>query len=249
MALGQRTVFLGFFFLCAVLLRGDVVLGMKRPELLAELGKPTTSATRGPREILSFPHGVRIVLREGVVTEIEGYPPDPSLLEGNVEAAKVSAQNVATPTPKPTPKKDKPASAAVSVRSSPDAPWPPPVPNWRILAELAVELVAQYLLALVVIKITCQIQHIDALWSQVSAIAGIDLLLQTLFTVAIVWLTGNLRYGVAGAALPGFAMLWTIRRYCFDEHRNRSGTTAVVAKIAAVGLYVGFLYASAWLPE
>lgn len=234
--------------LCLVLglgagLRGEVTIGMSREALIAELGRPTAVAARGNREILNFPLGVRIVLRQGVVAEIEGYPPDPSLLEPPITASHVSAQSLAAPTPAPAGDAPRPSSLA-ETSAKVAGKWPPPVPDWRVLAGLGVELFVQYLLTVLVVRITVALLQIEALWSGINAIASIDFVLQTVATVGIVWLTGNLRYGIVGALLPGVAMLLSVPRYCFDEHRNRSANIALVAKTFSVSLYIGFLVAA-----
>ena len=50
----------------------DVYLGMPRDELIKTLGSPESSGSLGTKEILKFANGARIILRDGVVRQVEG---------------------------------------------------------------------------------------------------------------------------------------------------------------------------------
>jgi hypothetical protein len=49
---------------------GAVDIGMARLLVIHELGHPTSSVARGNTEIMTYPKGVRITLRDGKVTEV-----------------------------------------------------------------------------------------------------------------------------------------------------------------------------------
>lgn len=68
-----------------------------RAEVLQELGRPTSSITRGGREVMLFPNGVRIELERGKVVFIHGIEPS----EGSAAAPEVVAAEPAPVAPPP----------------------------------------------------------------------------------------------------------------------------------------------------
>ncbi|MEO6567455.1 MAG: hypothetical protein ABIO94_01730 [Opitutaceae bacterium] len=86
-------------------LAADILLGSTREAVITELGKPTSVARRGTREILLYPKGVRIELNGNLVVDLKGYIP--------------SGPALAPPKPAPVPV---PAAVAVQTGISPAAP-------------------------------------------------------------------------------------------------------------------------------
>jgi hypothetical protein len=87
-----------------------VSLGASKEDVIAELGKPTSQAARGEREILSYPRGVRIELVGGRVENATGLQLEIP------EAAK----------PEPAPESKPPASAPAPALPKPADPRPAP---------------------------------------------------------------------------------------------------------------------------
>ena len=83
----------------------DIMIGSTRAEVLVELGKPTSAARRGTREILLYPKGVRIELEGTEVTDIKGYVPTGVSPHAEVPAPiPFATASVPSATPAPTKK-------------------------------------------------------------------------------------------------------------------------------------------------
>lgn len=252
--------FAGFF--SATLAHADIVIGSKRADVIAELGKPSSSARRGAREILQYPKGVRIELEAEMVADIKGYTPPGT-----------PTPTTAKPTPAPPPA-PAPAPAAKSAVATP-APAPATVPakapvpavktseipkDLRDAVEeededdkasetslgvaigiAAVMLAAQFLLTFAALKIAFHRHQMDALWTGILAITGIDVGLQTLIAVVIYFQDGEVQLGIAGTGLPGLAMIWSIRHFCLDQRWGRAFATTGAVKTASVLLHIGLI--------
>lgn len=68
------------FLFTALNLEAEVWVGMKKGELLKELGAPQSSLTAGPKELHRYSDGRRVEILNDRVTELIGFPPD-SIIE------------------------------------------------------------------------------------------------------------------------------------------------------------------------
>lgn len=80
-----------------------------RAEVLRELGRPTSSITRGGREVMLFPNGVRIEFERGRVVFMQGIEPTEGSGSGPTAA---EAEPDAPPPPDAVPKPAEPAAMA-----------------------------------------------------------------------------------------------------------------------------------------
>jgi hypothetical protein len=254
-ALARFTVLAFFAAFFAGSSRADITVGSTRNEVITELGRPSSAARRGSHEVLIYPKGVRIELEADAVVDIKGYVPTgvspakatpaaPAAVPSSppvVAPAKLNAPPPAITTPPTTSKPSESAhKAAAKIEFEADAE--PPEPTLGIaIGVVAVMLFAQFLLTFTALKIAFHYHQMDALWSGILAITGIDVALQTLFAVLLFFHNGEVRLGVAGTGLPGLAMIWSIRHFCLDQRWKRAFATASAVKIAAILLNLGLL--------
>jgi len=214
---------------------------------------------RGDHEIFLYPKGARVEFVDGKVVDVKGsLPPAPAApvapaTPAEVAATAPSAAPVAAPanpTPAPPPRVDKPAITpppAPAVASPPE-PIYPDDEDARMgltigiaIITLIVMLVLQFGLTFAALKIAFHYHQMDALWSGILAITGIDVALQTVMAVVHYFQSGELLLGPAGTGLPGFAMIFTIRKFCLDQRWQRAVATTGAVKVASILLTLGLL--------
>jgi hypothetical protein len=235
----------------------DIMIGSKRADVIAELGKPSSSASRGAREILQYPKGVRIELEGGTVADIKGYSP-PGAPEPTVTAAPSAPATVQkTVAPAPSTPTASPATAPISAA-------PKKAANDRdeddedekemeedeetsemsvgvMIGIAAVMLAAQFLLTFAALKIAFHYHQMDALWSGILAITAIDVGLQALIGVFLYFQAGEEHLGIAGTGLPGLVMIWSVRHFCLDQRWSRAFATVGAVKVASILLHLGLI--------
>lgn len=124
MVAALRLATLAILGFCLTAVRADIVAGTKRADVIAELGKPSSTASRGSREILQYPKGLRLELEGGVVVDIRGYVP-----QGVSPADIAAAAEPPPPKPKAETKSPAPATSKSSTGTAvKNAPPPPPAP-------------------------------------------------------------------------------------------------------------------------
>lgn len=246
-------------FVSAAALRADLMVGSKRDQVIAELGKPTSAARRGTHEILSYPKGVRIELEGNEVSDIKGYIPQ-GVSPSAIVATPPPTTSPAAPSSAKTPSIPSATASAASAHPSPaaaptgkthseedlaseepDREREPETSLGFAIGVAAVMLAAQFLLTFTALKIAFHYHQMDALWSGILAITGIDVVLQTLFAVFLYFHNGEVRLGIAGTGLPGLAMIWSIRHFCLDQRWNRAFATTSAVKVASILLNLGLL--------
>src|SRR5215216_4366692 len=89
-------LFLTIFCLSGLTKIFAVEIGMERIYVIHELGRPTYSVAKSGTEVLTYPGGVRITLKNGRVSELTGIKPT----EGAIRSPETPA-NVPASEPKP----------------------------------------------------------------------------------------------------------------------------------------------------
>lgn len=246
----------GFF--AVVLAHADIVIGSKRADVVAELGKPSSSARRGAREILLYPKGVRIELEADVVADIKGYIPP-----GAPTAAAPSSPETPASAPAPAPgapEKSAPNGGAPAKKSTPDeedfnpaiaanalgdevakmeTAWggaPPPLPDHESTSwiELTIGLFLRFAYTIVALRVGFKYWEMDAFWSGTLAIAAIDALVHGAL-IALGPVTGGFTtLGGVENAIPWMVMIFTIRHFCFNKRIQNAVLTAGAVKVVAM---------------
>lgn len=265
----RRLVLLAAFFALPAALLAEIGMGDSRDAVLNAHGRPTSVLRRSGREIFLYPKGGRVEFIEGKVVDVKGpLPPAPATpivpaAPAEEPAAPPAAAPTATSTPASAPPvvADKPTTAPAN--APPVAPTPttaqkttPAAPETLdpddeemstdmsigvAIVTLAVMLVLQFGLTLAALKIAFHYHQMDALWSGLLIIAGTDVALQMVFAIVGYFQSGELLLGPAGTGLPGFAMIFTMRKFCLDERWSRAVATVGAVKVASILLNFGLL--------
>ena len=229
-------------------------VGANRGAVIGELGEPSSQASRGNVEILSYPRGVRVILVNGRVDRAEGveltvFPDafaDPSEAprerdslstdedpgaegessgpHGQASAHAVSRSSAPVETPQRTGAED----ATEEEEDSTLAPGTLPVAAALVLLGL------HLVVTLIGLKIAFRYWEMDAFLSGMLAIAVIDVVLHAALA-ALGPLTGGITsMRAVENGIPGFVMIFTIRHYCFNKDLSDAIQTAAVVKVAVI---------------
>ncbi|MEO7414597.1 MAG: hypothetical protein ABIZ81_14705 [Opitutaceae bacterium] len=228
----------------------DIVNGSQRAEIIAELGKPTSTARLGGREILQY-KGARFELVNDAVVDIKGYvpapapvgalpKPTPAVIEGpKVEEAEpldaqLSALSAGTEV--------NPAIAANALGdevAKMNTAWGtlPPVPEKPAAGwlETAVIVLLHFGFTILALSIAFKYWEMDALWTGTLAIAAIDVVLYGLLIVLGPSTGGFTSMSGVQTSVPGVVMIFTVRHFCFNKNlQNALLTTAVVKLVVMI---------------
>jgi hypothetical protein len=247
----SRSLLVLCVLLFASLLQADTGVGDTRDEVIRAHGNPTSHAQRGDREILMYPHGARVELIGGKVVDVKGTLPtavvEPTPPE-TTPASAATTPNPATkpvtvpaPAPKATPK-DQTVDSGSALDAlgkhieKMDTAWGerPKLPpqntelNWP---KLAVSLVLHFAITLLALRIAFKIEEMDALWSGVFAITGIDLLVYAVLEILGPVTDGISSGGAVEGGLGALVMVCTIQKFCFTKKLPYAIATAMGVKL------------------
>lgn len=248
MVAARRLVALAFFgVFFVVLVRADIVIGSPRADVVAELGKPSSSARRGTRELLLFPKNVRIELDAEVVVDIKGYSPTSAPAEP-APSQPAPAAPAAQAAPAASEKKAadaedsfNPAVAANALGDEVakwDTAWGPrpeaTVKHTPELLEIALGLALHFGFTVLALRIAFKYWEMDAFWTGTLAIAALDTAQHGILE-ALGPVTGGLTTmsGIQNS-LPGVVMIFTIRHFCFNKRIQNAVLTASAVKVVVL---------------
>lgn len=253
---------LGLFF--APLAIADIVNGSSRADVVAELGKPLSTAQRGPVEILNYPKKVKIELENGVVVDIRGYTPAGVTLP-TATAAKEEKPTTApsTPASEPSPAKKTPPKKPEKNEEDEDVAASNPAVGANLLGdkvekmntawgdapvapkkkafdlpELLVGLALHFVLTIVGLRLAFKYWEMDAFWSGTFAIASIDTVIKGIMEGLDPITQGFSTLGHVDAAVAWLVMIGTIRHFCFNKRIQNAVLTAAFVKTAVTIIYI-----------
>lgn len=234
----------------------EVLVGQSREEVLQQIGKPTSRASRGGREFFMYPNGGRVEFEAGKVVDIKGPLPSAPAVTVVAESpsaeatAKDAARGAAPTTKNASPNVPGNTTTAAEPVWSPaagveglskavermDTAWGerPPAPpadeplNWpRTIASLLLH----FGVTLLALKIAFKFEEMDAFWSGVLAIAAIDLAVHGLLEAL-----GPVTYGISTAGgvqsgIGALVMVGTIQKFCFNKRLQNAVITAMSVKL------------------
>lgn len=242
----------------ATFAHADVGVGDDRDAVLQQLGAPSARAQRGNREIFMYPHGGRIELIDGKVTQVQGplpvaaSPSSPAPVASPTETTNTAptastakaGQPPTTKTPNAKPAADElegtnPAIASESLGrqvekmdtawgQKPTLPTRPTGIEWP---KLLVEIALHFGITLLGLRIAFKVEEMDALWSGVLAIAGIDVALYTLLEVLGPVTSGISSMGAVESGVGALVMVYTIQKFCFNKRLQNAVVTAMSVKL------------------
>lgn len=253
--------------LAAAFCRGDIGIGDPREEVLRQVGKPTSIARRGDHEIFLYPKGARIELVQGKVTDVKGplpivvatpTPTTPRPPDATTETT--AAPPKTSPTPPPAPAQKAPATKATPTfeNYSPaeashqlaqevekmNTPWGVAPPRHEAhspldsLPSFLTGLALRFTFTIIALKLAFKYWEMDAFWSGIFLIAGIDLVLHAGLEL-LGPLTGGLSTMVAVEnGIPGLVLIYTINRFCFNKRIQNAVITAAAVKLVVTLCYI-----------
>ena len=239
-AVGERIIrhwpslAVAFCLFCAAELAA-VEIGMNRNLVVHELGQPISSVARSTTEVMTYPGGVRITLKDGRVSAVTGLKPTAS-------AAVAAPEKEAPAEPVPTKAEAEAMARAEKKEAEADAkartemektigdlenmhnqpPVPKVMPKFEPLG-FAIGLAVKWLLTLAALKLSCKYWGAEVFWSGLMTVALVDVALK-----AVLGLIGLLLLKLptlfnADDALAGIAMVFVLRKVSI----NRSLAQAV----------------------
>jgi hypothetical protein len=252
-ALARVTVFGLLAVFSAGFAYADLLVGSKRADVIAELGKPTSAARRGAQEILLYPKGVRIELERDVVVDLKGYIPTatagvatPAVTSASpaTPAAAPSANSAPAPKPakKPAAHEDDDFNPAVAANAlgdevaKMDTAWgssPPPMPQKKAPSplELIVGMLLRFGITIMALRVAFKYWEMDAFWKGTFAIAGIDAVVHGSLTALSPMTGGFTTLGHVDEAIAWFVMIFTIQYFCFNKRIQNALLTAVFVNV------------------
>ena len=239
----------------------DIGIGDTRDAVIRQAGNPTSRAQRGNREILIYPGGARVELQDGMVSDVEGTLPKVTPAPETPAAAPAApnaAPKTAAPKPAPSSAQRSPPAAtkkgstdyAVQYASNPDiitqgvskelekmgTAWGqrPPIPTKPTainVPKLLVSIVLHFVITLLALRIAFKIEEMDALWSGVFAIAGIDVGLYAALELLGPVTNGLSSMGALESGVGALVMIFTIQKFCFTKKLQYAVVTAMSVKL------------------
>jgi hypothetical protein len=254
---------LGTLMFAAAVCRAEIGTGDARDEVLRQLGKPTSIAKRGGHEIFLYPKGGRIELVDGRVVDVKGPLPtaivsaaDPlagaSAADGKTVASPLHAQpppakqSLAHPTVT-TSEDYNPAIAANELAKhveKMDTAWGTALPKQERHSPLdslplfLTGLLIRFAFTIVALKLAFKYWEMDAFWTGILLISGIDMTLHAAFELLGPASDGFTTLFAIENGIPGVVMIYTIHRFCFNKRIHNAVLTAAAVKVVATLLYI-----------
>ncbi|MGH7943862.1 MAG: hypothetical protein ACREH8_02010 [Opitutaceae bacterium] len=243
--------------LAAIFSRAEIGIGDSRDEVLRQTGKPTSRAKRGDHEIFLYPKGGRVELIGGKVVDVKGPLPTapaqpvetsaPATAQNATEVPAANRQEAVAPTPPEsgppvmaTRDEYNPAEAANELAKhveKMDTAWGVAPARQEVhspldsLPAFLTGLLLRFLLTIFALKLACKYWEMDAFWSGIFMIAGIDMALHAMFELLGPASGGFTTLVAVENGVPGLVMIYTIYRFCFNKRIPNALITAASVKL------------------
>jgi hypothetical protein len=243
--------------LTVVVTTRGITLDATRQQVIAELGKPVSQATRATHEILLYPKGVRVELENGRVVAAQGLTLDAA---APTASAALPAEKPVVP-PAVVPEPSKTLEADISEYESPAAtakPPPglnktfdaliaaqehsqhsPPAPKFD-LRDFAIGLVLRFLMTLAALRIACKYWQAEIFFSGLLIVAAVESVLMALMNLAAEWWLGFPTLFYADEAISGVVMLMLLKKLSINQSINQAIQLTLTTKTFTV-VVGGFL--------
>jgi hypothetical protein len=250
----------------AALSGAEIGIGDTREEVIRQLGKPASTARRGDREILLYPKGGRVEIVGGKVTDVKGAPastvssptapaPEPAKSSPLADTPLASLQRTIAPAPA---KPESPSEFAPSNNFDPgaisqglatqiekmDNGWgtAPPIPERHTPLEslpmFITGLLFRFTFTVFALKVAFKYWEMDAFWTGIFLISGIDLGLHAIFELLGPASGGFTTLVAVENGIPGLVMIYTIHRFCFNKRIQNAVLTAAAVKFVVTMCYM-----------
>lgn len=251
--------------LCAILLTWTGTLwalspNANREQIIAELGKPSSVARLGPREILNYPKGVRIEMENGQIVSVKGLelsseeaPPLPA------EAVKAPAANAAKEEPgepeepplTEAQKKQLAADEAAAEKSMAEAQEKfnktvedmakshengdyLPKPAVFDLLNFILGLVIKTLLVVAALKLACKYWGAEIFWSGIFIIAGADVAVRLILQLVGELVLGFPTLFMADEAVASVVMFFLLKKLSINHSLRQAVTLMFTTKTFSI---------------
>jgi hypothetical protein len=234
---------------------------MTKEELLRELGKPTSILAKGGREVLIYPHNVRIELAQGKVVSVKGI----DLAAAEAAAANpptAPADQQAEPTdseeeePKLTPEQlkaqaeaeaklekemaeaDAKANAEIEgaiaqLENLDSQSEETSAPSFAIL-DFLVELFIKWLLMLAALKLTAKYWNADIEWKGLMIAAAADTAVRAVVLGIGEGLLGMFSVFYADEALAAIVLVMVLRKVSTNQSLQQAATITLTSKVFSI---------------
>jgi len=223
-----------------------------REQVIAELGKPTSSLVRGDREILLYPKGVRVELEAGRIVSVKGIvlseaapprvepPPPPATAEkakpaaapvepkkpGGVNQAAMEREN-AEATAKAQARMEKSVEALIDQSDRARA-----APPRRVFdpVRFGVTVVLKLLMTVAALKLACKYWGCEIFWSGILIVAVADAVTRGGMTLAGELLLGLPTLFYLDEAIAGIVMILVLKKVSINQSTGQAVQLTVTTK-------------------
>jgi len=239
-----RACILTGLFLLTASAASALNLGATRDQVIAELGKPTSTAARGDHEILLYPKGVRLDLEGGRVVSAKGIsladpaavattaePPTPvkPAEAGPAKASTLPQSTSISPVAEPDASQDMAKvqarlekSVEAVVDHQDQALRAPPKPSFNGVS-FAVGVILKLLMTVAALKLACKYWGCEVFWSGILTVAVVDALVRAGMTLLGIVVLGFPTLFYADEATAALVMVLVLKKVSI----NRSTAQAV----------------------
>jgi hypothetical protein len=251
----MRHCILAGVFLLAVEAAWAVSLDETREQVIRELGKPNSTATRGGREILLYPKGVRLELESGRIVSAQGItlsePASESAPAVKPEPVKTDTVAPATPITKNQSTTEKQtvepeytqetAKVQAGVEKSLEAlserqeqaQHPLPREKFNII-NFAVELILIFLMTVGALKLACKYWGAEVFWSGILTVGAVDAVVRGAMILAGKLLLGFPTLFYADEAVAGIVMVILLKKFSINQSTAQAVQLTLTSKTFTV---------------
>ena len=240
-------VFMTFWLALGAAAQTGIGIGDTRDDVLRRVGKPSSSARRGDREIYLFPGGARIEFADGKVVDVKGNVPllaTPAPEAAPAEKSAPPPTPEAEPTPEPTAAETPPTEATPTLTPTeqlnrelqksfdPEAEEEEKhLTGLHYWLALVMSVAMHFGITLFALKMAFKYWEMDALWTGTLAIAGID---AAVFAVCEMLgpVTSELsQMPAVQGGIGTLVMIPVIQKFCFSKSLQNAVLTAFAVKL------------------
>lgn len=237
-------VFITLCLTLAAAAQTGIGIGDTREDVLRRVGKPSSTARRGDREIVLFPGGGRIEFVDGKVVDVKGNVPMLATPTPETPAAESSPPPAPVAQPPPEPAIAEPAAAGGAPKLTPteqlsremQASLDPETEKESLTGlhywlALVMSVAMHFGITLFALKMAFKYWEMDALWTGTLAIAGID---TVVFAVCELLgpVTSELsQMPAVQGGIGTLVMIPVIQKFCFSKSLQNAVLTAFAVKL------------------
>ena len=223
-----------------------VEIGMERILVVHELGHPVSSVARGGTEVMTYPAGVRITLKDGRVTAIAGLKSTAAVPAAEEPAAEVPAAPAPTKAEADEMARFEKQAAAADAKARAEMEKTigdlenmhgrPPVqaaPPFSFL-NFALGLALKWFLTLAALKLTCKYWGAEVFWTGLMAVALVDVVLRGAVGLIGLLLLQLPSLFYADEALAAIAMVLVLRKVSINQSMAQAVQITMTTKTFSI---------------